>query len=295
MDTSDFLRDLPEGVKAVIQNALREDIGSGDITSNSILPPEGWLEAQLLAKQDGVVAGLDVFSATCLLVDDRIEFQALVPEGARVKDRDILARLGGPARAILTAERTALNFLGRMSGIATLTHQFVQAVAGTQAVILDTRKTAPGLRLLDKLAVERGGGQNHRIGLFDMILIKDNHIDFAGSLAEAVRLARAAKTGLQIEVETRTLEDVRIALDLNVERILLDNMSLEMMRQAVELNAALPPERRAKLEASGNVTLQSVAAIAATGVDYISSGALTHSAMVFDVSLDVSIPESKKK
>ena len=295
MNTSHNLQDLPEEILTIIQNALNEDIGSGDATSNSIIPPDGWLEAQLLVKQSGVVAGLDVFAATCLLVDDRIEFQALVPEGARVKDRDILARLGGPARTILTAERTALNFLGRMSGIATLTHQFVQAVAGTQAVILDTRKTAPGLRLLDKLAVKRGGGQNHRIGLYDMILIKDNHIDFAGSLAEAVRLARAAKTGLQIEVETRTLEDVRIALDLNVERILLDNMSLEMMRQAVELNAALPPERRAKLEASGNVTLQSVAAIAATGVDYISSGALTHSVVVFDVSLDVSIPESKKK
>jgi nicotinate-nucleotide pyrophosphorylase (carboxylating) len=203
-----------------------------------------------------------------------------------VQDREILARLSGPARAILTAERTALNFMGRMSGIATLTQQFVQAVAGTHAVILDTRKTAPGLRLLDKLAVLRGGGQNHRIGLYDMILIKDNHIDFAGSLAEAVKRARTANTGLQIEVETRTLEDVQVGLALNVERILLDNMSLEMMRQAVAMNAALPLEKRAKLEASGNVTLESVGAIASTGVDFISSGALTHSATVFDVSLD---------
>jgi nicotinate-nucleotide pyrophosphorylase (carboxylating) len=253
------------------------------------------VEAQLLAKQSGVVAGLDVFAATCLLVDERIEFQALAPEGARVIDREILARLRGPARAILTAERTALNFLGRMSGIATLTQQFVQAVAGTKAVILDTRKTAPGLRLVDKLAVLRGGGQNHRIGLYDMILIKDNHIDFAGSLMEAVTRARAANSGLQIEVETRTLEDVKTALALNVERILLDNMSLEMMRQAVAMNAALSPDRRAKLEASGNVTLQSVGAIAATGVDFISSGALTHSAPVFDISLDVKIPDQKVK
>ena len=287
MDTFAIPQDPSDEVLVVIQNALREDVGAGDATSNSIIPPEGWLEAQLLSKQSGVVAGLDVFAATCLLVDERIVFEALVPEGAQVRDREILARLSGPARAILTAERTALNFLGRMSGIATLTQQFVQAVAGTNAVILDTRKTAPGLRLLDKLAVLHGGGQNHRIGLYDMILIKDNHIDFAGSLSEAVKRARAAKTGLQIEVETRTLEDVKTALALNVERILLDNMSLEMMRQAVEMNAALPQDRRAKLEASGNVTLQTVGAIAATGVDYISSGALTHSAIVFDVSLDV--------
>jgi len=293
MDISRIFKDLPEGSLTVIQNALREDVGSGDATSNSIIPPEGWLEAELLAKQSGVVAGLDVFAATCLLVDKRIEFEALVPEGARVQDRAILSRLSGPARAILTAERTALNFLGRMSGIATLTEQFVQAVAGTKAVILDTRKTVPGLRLLDKLAVLRGGGQNHRISLYDMILIKDNHIDFAGSLVEAVNRVRTANSGLQIEVEARTLEDVQDALELRVERILLDNMSLEMMRQAVAMNAVLSQDRRARLEASGNVTLQTVGDIAATGVDFISSGALTHSVTVFDVSLDVKIPDQK--
>jgi nicotinate-nucleotide pyrophosphorylase (carboxylating) len=181
----------------------------------------------------------------------------------------------------LTAERTALNFLGRMSGIATLTNQFVQAVAGTRAVILDTRKTAPGLRALDKLAVVRGGGQNHRIGLYDMILIKDNHIDYAGSIREAVRRARQAESGLQVEVEARTLEDVQEALGTGVERILLDNMTPEMMAEAVQLTAG-----RAKLEASGNVTLETVRRIAETGVDYISAGALTHSARVFDVSFD---------
>ena len=191
----------------------------------------------------------------------------------------MLAQVSGPARALLTAERTALNFLGRMSGIATLTRLYVDAVAGTNAVILDTRKTAPGLRTLDKLAVRRGGGQNHRIGLYDMILIKDNHIDFAGSLAEAVRRARAAYPEIDLEVETRTLEDVQAALDLGVKRILLDNMTPEMMRQAVEMTAG-----RAKLEASGNVTLDNVRQVAETGVDYISIGALTHSVKVFDVS-----------
>jgi len=280
---------LPLEVLAAIQTALREDVGSGDATSNSIIPEEAWLEAKLIAKQEGIVAGLDVFETTCLLVDDGIECTKKVSEGAAVKDRDLLAELKGPARGILTAERTALNFLGRMSGIATLTNQFVQAVAGTRAVILDTRKTAPGLRLLDKLAVLRGGGQNHRIGLYDMILIKDNHIDFAGSMTEAVRRARAAQGGLQIEVEARTLEDVVSALELQVDRILLDNMSLEMMRQAVALNLALPEERRASLEASGNVTLKNVRSIAETGVDFISSGALTHSAIVFDVSLKVKV------
>jgi nicotinate-nucleotide pyrophosphorylase (carboxylating) len=168
-----------------------------------------------------------------------------------------------------------------MSGIATLTCQFADAISGTQAVILDTRKTAPGLRILDKLAVQRGGGQNHRIGLYDMILIKDNHIDFAGSLTEAVNRARALGNGLGIEVETRTLEHVREALSIDVRRILLDNMSLDMMREAVKTSNGV-----AKMEASGNVTLETVRAIAETGVDFISSGALTHSAKVFDVSFD---------
>jgi nicotinate-nucleotide pyrophosphorylase (carboxylating) len=204
-----------------------------------------------------------------------------------VTNRQPVADVAGPARGLLTAERSALNFLGRMSGIATLTRRFVDAVAGTRAVILDTRKTAPGLRLLDKLAVRRGGGQNHRIGLYDMILIKDNHIDYAGSLAEAVRRARAAHSGLEIEVEARTLEDVGAALELHVERILLDNMTLPEMRSAVLMAGG-----RAKLEASGNVTLDTVRAIAETGVDYISSGALTHSVKVLDVSFDVRRPEA---
>jgi nicotinate-nucleotide pyrophosphorylase (carboxylating) len=239
------------------------------------------MRARIIAKQVGTVAGLDVAKAVFLAVDPRVEFTSLIAEGNRVENRQSLAELSGPARALLTAERTALNFLGRMSGIATLTRQFVDAVAGTHAVILDTRKTAPGLRMVDKLAVQRGGGQNHRIGLYDMVLIKDNHIDFAGSLAEAVRRARAAATGLEVEVEARTLADVQAALDLNVERILLDNIPPAMMAEAVKLTAG-----RAKLEASGNVTLETVRTIAETGVDFVSVGALTHSAKVFDVSFD---------
>jgi nicotinate-nucleotide pyrophosphorylase (carboxylating) len=214
-----------------------------------------------------------------------VSFTQQAAEGASIVQWQVLADISGPARALLTAERTALNFLGHMSGIATLTRQFVDAVAGTRAVILDTRKTAPGLRHVDKLAVKRGGGQNHRIGLYDMILIKDNHIDYAGSLKEAVLRARAAETGLEIEVEARTLTDVQGALDLEVRRILLDNMTPDVMRRAVELCAG-----RALLEASGNVTLQTVRWIAETGVDFISVGALTHSARVLDVSFDIAMP-----
>ncbi len=192
----------------------------------------------------------------------------------------VIVEVYGSARALLTGERTALNFLGRMSGIATLTRQFVEAVAGTRAVILDTRKTAPGLRLIDKLAVKLGGGQNHRHGLFDMVLIKDNHIDYAGSLHEAVRRVRDSGMNLEIEVEARSIEELKEALEMKVERILLDNMTTATMREAVELNAGV-----AKLEASGNVTLATVREIAETGVDYISIGALTHSPQTFDVSL----------
>jgi nicotinate-nucleotide pyrophosphorylase (carboxylating) len=272
---------LPLPIIESIRGALAEDIGTGDVTTDSIVPAEARMRGQIIAKQAGVVAGLDVAQAVYQTVDAQVMFDAQVEEGARVEDRQVLALVSGRTRSLLTAERTALNFLGRMSGIATLTSQFVQTVAGTRAVILDTRKTAPGLRALDKLAVRRGGGQNHRIGLYDMILIKDNHIDYAGSITEAVRRARQAGSGLEVEVEARTLEHVREALGMGVERILLDNMTPEMMEEAVKLNAG-----RAKLEASGNVTLETVRRIAETGVDFISAGALTHSARVFDVSFD---------
>ncbi|PWH12315.1 MAG: carboxylating nicotinate-nucleotide diphosphorylase [Anaerolineae bacterium] len=276
-----MLAPLHPDIFEAIRRALAEDVGSGDVTSNSILPAEAWMHGQIIAKQRGVIAGLDVAALVFQMVDETIAFHSETPEGTWVENGQVVARLHGPARSLLTAERTALNFLGRVSGIATLTRQFVEAVAGTKAIILDTRKTAPGLRMLDKLAVQRGGGQNHRLGLYDMILIKDNHIDFAGSITAAVQRARAAQSGLKIEVEARTLDHVREALSLGVERILLDNMSLEMMRQAVQLTAG-----RATLEASGNVSLETVRAIAESGVDYISVGALTHSAKVFDLSLD---------
>lgn len=259
---------------------MTEDIGDGDVTTNGIVPPEATLRGEIIAKADGIIAGLDLAREIFRLLDDAIEFEANVPEGALVVNRTRLARVHGSARALLTGERTALNFIGRMAGIATLTRRFVDAVAGTRAVILDTRKTAPGLRLIDKLAVRRGGGQNHRTGLYDMILIKDNHIDFAGSITEAVRRVRSVETTLLIEVEARTIADVREVLDLGVKRILLDNMSVDAMREAVKLTSG-----RARLEASGNVTLENVRAIAETGVDFISVGALTHSAGVFDVSL----------
>lgn len=272
---------LPTGILDTIQRALAEDIGAGDATTLSIVPPDATMRGQIIAKQDGIIAGLDVARAAYELLDSAVEFSPQLADGSRVARAGVLALVSGRTSSLLTAERTALNFLGRMSGIATLTRQFVDAVAGTRAVILDTRKTAPGLRAVDKLAVKLGGGGNHRIGLYDMILIKDNHIDYAGGIEEAVRRAKAARSGLQIEVEARTMNDVRVALSLGVERILLDNMSVEMMAEAVRLTNG-----RAKLEASGNVTLETVRRIAETGVDFISVGALTHSAKVFDVSFD---------
>ena len=276
MDTT-----LDPRILVIIRQALDEDIGNGDVTSNSIVPADAQMAGQIIAKQAGVIAGLDVAQVAYDLFNTRVSFQARVEEGEAVENRQVVAVVSGLARSLLTVERTALNFLGRMSGIATLTRRFVEAVSGTQAIILDTRKTSPGLRLVDKLAVTRGGGGNHRIGLYDMILIKDNHIDFAGSLSEAVHRARAAQTGLEIEVEARTLADVAEALDCGIERILLDNMSLAMMAEAVRLSAG-----RARLEASGNVNLDTVRRIAETGVDYISIGALTHSAPVLDLSFD---------
>jgi len=273
--------ELPAEIFHYIKRALEEDIGTGDVTTDTIVPADASLRGRIVAKQDGVVAGLQVAKQVMLSLNESVEFRANVEDGSKVTRGTVLAEVEGPARALLTGERTALNFLGRMSGIATLTRKFVDAVSTTNAIILDTRKTAPALRITDKLAVRLGGGQNHRIGLFDMVLIKDNHIDFAGSIAAAVERVRASGTKIEIEVETRTLDHVREALALEVERILLDNMSVETMREAVGICGG-----RAKLEASGNVTLDNVLEVAGTGVDYISVGALTHSPAVFDVSLE---------
>jgi len=265
-----------------LQRALAEDLGEGDVTSHCTVPPELWLTGQFTAKSGGVIAGLAVAQQTFALVDERVTFTALVAEGEAVEAKTVIASVSGPGRALLGGERVALNFLQRMSGIATLTRRFVEAVRGTPAVILDTRKTAPGLRAFDKWAVCLGGGQNHRFGLFDMVLIKDNHISAVGNnLTEAVRRVRAGDPQHRpIEVEVKNLAELREALTLEVQRIMLDNMRPAEMREAVQIAA-----RRVPLEASGNVTLANVAEVAATGVDFISVGALTHSVTALDISL----------
>ncbi|MBN2147953.1 MAG: carboxylating nicotinate-nucleotide diphosphorylase [Anaerolineales bacterium] len=281
-------------VLTILQLALAEDLSrdadwaglagepaAGDVTSTATILPAACLNGRISAKADGVVAGLPVAHAVFLLVDPGIAFEAQVQDGQRVVAGDLLAEVKGPGRSLLAAERCALNFIGRISGIATLTRQFVDAVAGTRAVILDTRKTAPGMRHLDKYAVRMGGGSNHRMGLYDMAMVKDNHIDGAGGIALAVERLRQLYGGkIPIEVEVKNLEELEIALGLPIERIMLDNMDLATMREAVARTAG-----RVALEASGNVSLQTVRSIAETGVDFISSGALTHSAPVLDISM----------
>ncbi len=274
---------LAPEILSSVEHALAEDIRTGDVTTNSIIPAQATLAGQIISKQSGIVAGLFIAQAAFQMLDKRVSLTSHVNDGERIEADRVLAEVKGTARAILSAERTALNFLGRTSGIATLTRQFVEEVRRTKTKILDTRKTAPNLRACDRLAVRLGGGENHRMGLYEMILIKDNHIDFAGSITEAVSRARKHRKGLEIEVEARSLKDVEECLDLGVTWIMLDNMSHEETRQAVMLNNG-----RAKLEASGNVTLANVRQIADTGVDYISVGALTHSVRNFDVSLIVS-------
>jgi len=274
-------------MRRTIARALAEDVGPGDVTSRAIIPPDTPLSGAFLVKAAGVIAGLEVVGEVFRQVDRALVYTPLVDEGSPISVGDVVARVEGRGPAILTAERTALNFLQRMSGIATATRRYVEAVAGTRARILDTRKTAPGLRELDKLAVALGGGTNHRFGLFDMVLIKDNHIEAAGGISEAVRRARATGHGLAIEVEVQTLEQLDEALTLGVERIMLDNMDLETMRIAVERTASRGGDHRVELEASGGINLATVAAVAATGVDLISVGALTHSVVALDVSLEI--------
>jgi len=265
----------------IVRRALDEDIGDGDVTTRCIAPPDATLHGRIIAKEAGRIAGLEVVRLTFALLDERVAFAPHLVDGDPVQVGQVIAEVRGPGAALLGGERVALNFLQRMAGIATLTRRFVEAVQGTPAIILDTRKTAPGLRLLDKWAVRLGGGQNHRFGLYDMALIKDNHIAAAGSISEAVARVRARDERKRaIEVEVKTLDELQEALMLDMDRIMLDNMSLEQMRQAVRLTA-----RRVALEASGNVSLANVAVIAATGVDFISVGALTHSVKALDVSM----------
>lgn len=270
-------------IREIVRWTLREDLGSGDVTTDWTIPVDSVLRGQFLVKAQGVLAGMTVARMVFEEVDTNVLFIELSPDGKPVVPGDVVAKVTGPGRAILSAERTALNFMQRMSGIATLTHRYVEAVSGTKAVILDTRKTGPGIRVLDKWAVRLGGGENHRAGLYDMVLIKDNHIAACGSISATVEQVQARNTRhLPVEVEVKDLDELREALGLKVDRIMLDNMSLEDMEQAVLMaNGQVP------LEASGNVNLDTVAAIAATGVDYISIGELTHSVKALDISLDI--------
>jgi nicotinate-nucleotide pyrophosphorylase (carboxylating) len=268
-------------LERIVHSALAEDIGAGDVTTEATVPADAVGTADLLVKERGVVCGLRAAEAAFLALDPDIRFEALAREGDLVEPHATVARVTGSQRAILTGERVALNFVGRLSGIATLTRRYVDAVEGTGVAVLDTRKTTPGLRALEKHAVASGGGRNHRFGLDDAILIKDNHLRAAGSITAAVELVRAA-SDLSIEVECDTLDQVGEAVDAGVGAILLDNMTLDQLREAVAL-----VRRRARLEASGGVTLDTIRAIAETGVDEISVGALTHSARSLDVSLEL--------
>jgi len=270
-----------DAIEQVVRTALAEDVGEGDVTTEATVDPDALGTAELVVKEAGVVCGLAVAEAVFWALDPDLRFAPLAEEGAVVDRPAAVALVTGPERAILTGERTALNFLGRLSGVATLTRRYVDAVAGTGVAILDTRKTTPGLRALEKHAVVCGGGRNHRFGLDDGILVKDNHLRAAGSIRTAVESLRAT-TDLPLEVECDTFEQVSDALDAGVDAILLDNMTLDELRAAVALAAG-----RARLEASGGVTLENVRAIAETGVDEISIGALTHSARSLDVSLEL--------
>jgi nicotinate-nucleotide pyrophosphorylase (carboxylating) len=273
---------VENGVVKLIETALAEDIGPGDVTTEATIPADAVSTAVILAKQDLVLAGIDICRQVFHIIDGGIQFNVLYQDGARVAKSAEIARVSGNTRALLTGERVALNLLQHLSGIATLTAKYVQHVSGTNARILDTRKTAPGLRHLEKYAVRMGGGQNHRMGLYDMVLIKDNHIKASGSITNAVARARKKSGHLRIEVETGTLEEVREALDAKADIIMLDNMQNDVMREAVALING-----RAVVEASGNVTLETLRDIAETGVDWISSGSLTHSAPAADISMKI--------
>jgi nicotinate-nucleotide pyrophosphorylase (carboxylating) len=272
----------PDVLDPVVRAALAEDVGSGDVTTESVVPVTARCRASLVFQEPGVVCGIAAVRAVFGTLDPDVTVEALLDEGTRVTDlRAPVAAIEGPARAVLTGERTALNLFGRLCGIATLTARYVDLVAGTGAEILDTRKTTPGLRALEKYAVRCGGGTNHRFGLHDAVLVKENHVRVAGGIAAAVA---AARNGRPVEVEAETLDEVAEALEAGAERILLDNMTPEQVRRAVELVGG-----RAELEASGGISLATVRAYAETGVDFVSVGALTHSARSLDVSLEVEV------
>lgn len=273
-------------IQSIVRAALAEDVGRGDVTTLATVPEETRAIAKMVAREKLVVCGLSLAEAAFRGVSPKVQFKKFVADGQKIEKGGTLLEIKGEARGILTAERVALNFVQRLSGIATLTAQFVEAIKGTRAKILDTRKTTPGLRLLEKYAVACGGGQNHRIGLFDMILIKDNHLvalrnEKPNAIEAAVRRARKQFPKLKVEVEADTSKQVREAVQAGADIILLDNMSLAEMRALVKWVGG-----RAKLEASGGVNLKTIRGIAKTGVDFISVGALTHSARAVDIALD---------
>ncbi len=273
-------------IEPAVQAALAEDLGlAGDITTNAVIGPDVKAVGLFATRKPGVVSGLKVAEAAFRALDPDVVFEIVHPDGTNAPGKSPLARVKGNARALLSAERVALNFVGRMSGIATLTRQFVDAVAGTKAQIIDTRKTTPNLRAFEKYAVRCGGGMNHRVGLFDAVLIKDNHIIVAGGIGPAITAVKASVGHLvKIEVEVDTLEQLQEALTYKIDAVLLDNMTPDQMRQAVKMCAG-----RVITEASGGVKLDSARAIAEAGVDLISSGSLTHSAAVLDIGLDFEI------
>lgn len=272
-----------EKIKSVIDYALKEDIGNGDITTDSLIPMDLQAKATMTAKSTGVIAGLAVAEYVFRTLSTDITWKTFVNDGDKVTKGEIIVEISGSYRALLTGERVALNFMQRMSGIATMTANYVNALKDSKTKILDTRKTVPGLRLLDKYSVLTGGGTNHRIGLYDMVLIKDNHIKIAGGITKAVtQIKKSLPNGMKIEVETTTIKEVQEALAVGVDIIMLDNMSNSTMAESVKIING-----RAKVEASGNMTMERLKEVAATGVNFISIGALTHSVAAFDISMNI--------
>lgn len=270
-------------IEKIIQLAIEEDVATGDITTDSIISEKSTAVAILTAKAPGVISGIDIIKDVFLHFDKEIEWTPYIKEGQRVTKGEIILRVKGSFRALLTGERTALNILQRMSGIATATALYVKELEGTGAKILDTRKTAPGMRVLDKMAVKAGGGENHRMGLYDMVLIKDNHIKVAGGIKNAVAQVKAkVAAGTLIETETTNLIEVSEAIEAGCDIIMLDNMENKTMAEAVNMIAG-----KARTEASGNMSLERLRGVALTGVDYISAGALTHSVTALDISMNI--------
>jgi nicotinate-nucleotide pyrophosphorylase (carboxylating) len=278
----------PKYVAAVINNAIKEDLGSADITTKGIIKFKQTATGRIRAKQAGIICGQDIAASVFYRLNKDSKYRGLIKDGHKAEKGDIIAEIKSDLKSLLSGERIALNFLMHLSGIATLTSQYVEAVKGLKVKILDTRKTTPGLRLLEKQAVKTGGGDNHRIGLYDMYLIKDNHIEAAGSISKAIEACLAHRGGkkTKIEIEAKYLSQIKEALKYKIDRIMLDNMTPNMMKKAVRLIREL--NSKIEIEASGNVSLKSVRKIAQTGVDLISIGKLTHSAPALDLSMDIS-------